>query len=142
VGARLNATKAEPTFIKFIETSLLAGALPKQGDDAMERAMTKIMGSLAAAALCLALSLPGSASATESQRSDGLRNETAKSTEVSAQRRWRRSRVVRRYYRYPRRYAYPRRWYRPRAYAYAYPYYRPYYGWPYYGPTFSFGFRF
>jgi hypothetical protein len=100
------------------------------------------MGSLAAAALCLALSLPGSASATESQRSDGLRNDTAKPTEVSAQRRWRRSRVVRRYYRYPRRYAYPRYRYRPRAYAYAYPYYRPYYGWPYYGPTFSFGFRF
>ena len=101
----------------------------------------RIMSSFAAAALLMALALPGTANATDTKRANGLGMETANAaTEVSAQRR--RKRVVRRYYRGPRYYHGPR--YR-NYYAYApYPYYRRYYrpapGLYFGGPGFSFGF--
>jgi Ni/Co efflux regulator RcnB len=103
--------------------------------------MAKMIVSLAAAALLSALALPGPASAAD-KRADGLANAAPQATEFSSRhRRWHRPRVVRRYYRYPR-YRYR---YRPYAYA-PYPYYyRPYpyyYGPRFYGPGFSFGFRF
>jgi hypothetical protein len=80
--------------------------------------MSKLIGILAAFALLLVISLPGSADAA--QRADGLKN---RSDEVSSQ--------------YRRRY-YPRRYYGYRAYR---PYYRPYYGYgygPYWGAPFPF----
>lgn len=94
----------------------------------------KIIGSMAVAAALAALTLPGPASAANSTRSDGITNKAPQATEFSSRhRRWHRRHVVRRYYRYPRRYY--GRYYRYPRYAYApYPYY--------YGPHFSFGFRF
>ena len=103
--------------------------------------MMKMMTGMAAAALAMGLMLPGSASAADTQRADGLRSGTPQITDVSAQRRWRRRYAARPYYRYPRYRYYPRRYYAPYAYAYPYPYYRPYYGPGFYfgGPGFGVG---
>ncbi|MPZ55641.1 MAG: hypothetical protein GEU91_03915 [Rhizobiales bacterium] len=106
--------------------------------------MSKMLGSLATAAMLLAFALPGSASAAESKRADGIKSTAPQATEFSSQRRrWHRPRVWRRYgYRYPRyRYRYPR--YYPYYGAYApYPYYRRYYGPRYWRPGVSFHFGF
>jgi hypothetical protein len=110
-----------------------------QGVDAM-----RMIGSMAVAAALAALTLPGPASAADNKRGDGLTNKAPQATEFSSRhRRWHRPRVVRRYYRYPRRY-YGRYYRYPRSYGghYAYAPYPYYYGPRFYGPGFSFGFSF
>jgi len=107
--------------------------------------MSKMIGSFAAAALLLALTLPGPAGAADSRRTDGLTNATPQVTDISSRhRRWHRPRVVVRYgYRYPR-YRYYGNYYAYAPYPYYYRpyYYRSYYGPRFYGPGFSFGFGF
>jgi hypothetical protein len=91
----------------------------------MEERTMRILGSFAAAALLLALSLPASASAIDTKRADGLTIGTSQATEFSSRhRRWHRRYRSARYYRY-RSY---RRHYYPGYDAYGYyPYHRPYY---------------
>jgi hypothetical protein len=104
--------------------------------------MMKTIGSFAASALLLALTLPGPAGAADNKHTDGLTNATPQITDISSRhRRWHRPRVV---YRHGYRYRYPRYRYYPYygAYAYApYPYYR-YYRPRYYRPGVSFHFGF
>ena len=101
--------------------------------------MSKMIGSFAAAALLLALTLPGPASAADNRRADGLTNATPQVTDISAhRRRWHRPRA---YVRYGYRYRYYPRYYGDYAYA-PYPYRYRYYGPRYYRPGVSFQFGF
>lgn len=89
--------------------------------------MSKILGTVAAAAMLVAFAVPGPAAAGEREgatRDAGIHKHV---TDFSSQRRvYRRHYYVRRYVR-PRYYGYGYPYY----YGYGYPYYRPY---PYYAP--------
>jgi hypothetical protein len=80
-----------------------------------------IIPGLAAAALTLALALPGTAGAAD-RRADGVNNTPQQATEFSSRHRGvRHRRVVRRYYYAPRPYYRP--WGPYYGYGYGYPYY-------------------
>jgi hypothetical protein len=102
--------------------------------------MFKMLGSIAAAAMLIALAIPDPAAAAGRHES-GIHKQV---TDFSSQYRYVRHRYhVRRYvvpryygYGYPYRYGYYRYGYPSYGYGYGYPYYRPY---PYYGTYFRFG---
>jgi hypothetical protein len=92
--------------------------------------MNKTLGGIAAAAMLVAIAIPGQVAAAEQRQDPGIHKQ-AVGEEFSSQRRYRRRVYVRRYY--PRYYGgyYP-------SYGYgAYPYWGGYYGRPYVG--FGFG---